>query len=77
MYYYIKVHYVTSESKYSHFILTTSCGVPDLPDFWPMPEGAMPDQVTETEGADQRTLPPFARGQRSKAFCLYCSGGLL
>ena len=29
---------------------------------------AMPNQVTETEGANQRTLSPFATGRRSERF---------
>ena len=42
-------------------------GMLGLPDFWPTPESAMSDQVTETEEAYRRTLPPFATGRRSKA----------
>ena len=34
-------------------------GMLGLPNFWPTPESAMPNQVTETEGADRRALSPF------------------
>ena len=57
--------------KIQLLLLATSYGVPDLPDFWATPESAMPDQVTETEGADRRTLPLFATGRRSKALRLW------
>ena len=50
-------------------------GMLGLPDFWPTPESAMPNQVTETEGADRRTLPAFATGRCSRALRLCCSGG--
>ena len=49
-------------------------GMLGLPDFWPMLESAIPNQVTETEGPDRRTLLPFATGRRSRAPCLCCSG---
>ena len=51
---------------YSHFILTTCYGVPDLSDFWPTPESALPNQVTETEGADRRTLLLLQAGARER-----------
>ena len=46
-----------------------------LPEFWPTPKSARSNQVTETEGAARRTLPPFATGRRSRALRLCCSGG--
>ena len=68
---------IMSESK--HIVIASSslleAAVPDLSVFWPTPESAMPNQVTETEGADQRTLPPFATGRRSKRFAFCRSGG--
>ena len=50
-------------------------GVPDLSVFWPTPESAMPNQVTETEEGDRKTLPPFVTGRRSKRFAFCRSGG--
>ena len=67
---------VTSESKYIVILFQQPrMGMLGFPDFWPTPESAMVDQVTETEEADRRTLSPFTPGRCSKALRLCCSGG--
>ena len=60
---------------HSYFFQQLPMGCRCLPVFWPAPESALPDQVTETKEAVRRTLPPFATGRRSRALRLCCSGG--